>query len=371
MDIQPFFTERYFAAHEFRVAHTLCASDCETMTIGELLQLAGEPVSALLDLGLGYTESAGSPRLRERVAATYRGVAADEVLGLAAPEEGIFLAVHALLEPGDRAVVIQPSYDSLRNLIEHVGATLEPWHVEPTEGGWTVDVERLEQLLSVPARLVVVNFPHNPTGHLPDADSWQRIVEVVTGSGAWLMSDEMYRGLERKPVDRLASACELSERTITLGGLSKTHGLPGLRTGWLVIGDPALRARVERWKDYTSICSSAPSERLAEVALAVDAELARRSVELIAANRAIADRFFARFDEQLEWRSPAAGPVGLARLRSGSADSLCRQLLEECSTLVLPATGLGLDDDRHLRFGLGRRSFAEALERLQEVLARV
>ena len=249
MKIQPFFTERYFAQYEFNAPYLLSASDCESMTVDELHKLAGVPRDTLGDLCLGYTETQGAPALRERIAPLYREIATDQVIGLSSPEEGIFLTMHALLEPGDEVIVLTPCYDSLLNVVQYLGCQVSRWFMEEQSEGWRLDLDSLQALLTPLTKMVVVNFPHNPTGCLPSREEWQSLVEAVSKAGAWLFSDEMYRGLEYDPSTRLAAGCDLYDRAITLCGLSKTYGLPGLRTGWLALHDQQLRDRILTWKD--------------------------------------------------------------------------------------------------------------------------
>ena len=164
MHIEPFATENFFAHYEFTTPHLLCASDCETMSVRELLRLAGADADELLDLRLGYTESQGHPALRSAVATLYEQVAPEEVVMLGAPEEGIYLTMRALLERGDHVVVLTPAYDSLLNLAEHVSGNISRWPIRPVPGGWSLDLDHLQRLMRDDTRLVIVNFPHNPTG---------------------------------------------------------------------------------------------------------------------------------------------------------------------------------------------------------------
>jgi aspartate/methionine/tyrosine aminotransferase len=375
MNIQPFSIERFFAVHEFTAPYLLCASDCESLTIDELLQLAGASWKPLGQLWLGYTESQGAPALREQAASLYTAVDAGHVIGLAAPEEGIFITMHALLEPGDEVVVLTPCYDSLLNVAEYLNCRVARWSFteagEPPDGpgGWQLDLDALERLVTPRTKLVVVNFPHNPTGYLPSHDEWRAIVQIAARAGAWLFSDEMYRGLEYDPAARLPSGCDLYERAITLAGLSKTHGLPGLRAGWLALQDTSLKDRILGWKDYTTICACAPGEALAQVALQVADKLAARSQRVIQDNLALADPFFARWREVFRWNRPQAGSVALIGLRDRSAEAFSERLVAEQGVLLLPGTRVG-SDDRHLRLGLGRRNFPEGLEQLDHYLAR-
>lgn len=367
MHIEPFATEIFFSRYEFTTPYLLCASDCETMSIGELLRLAGSNAQGLLDLRLGYTESAGHPALRAAIAAAYDDVAAEEVVALGAPEEGIYLTMRTLLEPGDHVVALTPAYDSLLNLAEHISGNVSRWPIRPTPGGWSLDPDELERLMRDETRLVIVNFPHNPTGYLPDAAEFDALLDIVRRRGAWLLCDEMYRGLERDPADRLPSAADRYERAIVLAGLSKTHGLPGLRAGWLVIRDPAVRAALINWKHYTTICAAAPSEMLATVALGAREALAARNREIIAGNLSAAEAFYGRHSELFDWRAPRGGSVALVGLRVPSATEYCHALAEEAGVLLLPGPCLGADD-HSVRFGFGRLGFAGALAAYEHYL---
>jgi aspartate/methionine/tyrosine aminotransferase len=369
MHIKPFATEQFFSLYEFTTPHLLGASDCETLTIAELLQLSGMEAGELLDLRLGYTESQGNPALRTAVAALYERVKPEEVVMLGAPEEGIYLTLRVLLEPGDHVVVLSPAYDSLLNLVEHVGAELSRWEMRPQPGGWALDLNGLERLMRPDTRLVVVNFPHNPTGYLPDAAEFEALIEIVRRRGTWLLCDEMYRGLERDPTDRLPSAVDRYERAIVLSGLSKTHGLPGLRTGWLIVHDAATREAIINWKHYTTICAAAPGEALAGVALRAHEPLVQRSLAIVAGNLALAGDFFGRHEDLFEWRPPRAGSVALVGLNVPSATAYCHALAREAGVLLLPGPCLGADD-RSVRFGFGRKGFAEALAAFDRYLGR-
>jgi len=382
MRIKPFYTERFFAVHEFTAPHILCASDCESLTVDELLRLAGLSWEQSLGrLRLGYTESQGAPALREQIAGLYGRIQADQVIGPIAPVEGIFLTMHALLEPGDEVAALTPCYDSLANVAEYLGCRVVRWMLTETEerpdgcGGWRLDLDALERLVTSrrtgtsPPKLVIVNFPHNPTGYLPSHDEWRDIVQIVERAGAWLFSDEMYRGLEYDPAARLTSGCDMYERAITLAGLSKTYGLPGLRVGWLALQDASLRDQILGWKDYTTICASAPAEALAQVALRVGERLAGRNCGIVQDNLALAEPFFARWRTVFRWNRPQAGSVALVGLRGRSARDFNNRLVAEQGVLLLPSVGLGVGDG-HVRFGFGRLNFPEGLEQLEHYLAR-
>jgi aspartate/methionine/tyrosine aminotransferase len=370
MTIREFQLERYFARWEFTATYLLSASDCETMSVGELLDIAGIPLSALAELRLGYTESQGDPALRAAIARFHTGITAADVVVTNAPEEAIFLTMMALLNPGDRVVVQTPCYQSLFELAACRGCDVHPWPMVEMDGGWRMDLDHLADLMTAGARLLVVNVPHNPTGYLPTAAEFDAILDLATRHGAWLFCDEMYRGLEYNPADRLPSASDRYPRAISLWGMSKTFGLAGLRIGWLATQDRQMVASLLRLKDYTTICSSAPGEFLARVALEQAETIIRRNVGIIQANLGHVRQFMARWPAMFAWHEPLAGPVAFARLRKGSATAFCEAAVRERGVLLVPSTLFDFGDN-HIRWGLGRRSFPEGLAALETVLANV
>lgn len=363
----PFALERYFAIHEFKVRHLLGPSDCESMRLEELLALADvEALGLWRSLALGYTESAGHPILRAEVARLYETITADDVLAVI-PEEGIFLAVHAAVAPGDHVVALVPAYQSLVEVARTAGCDVTPWRLRLGASGWYLDLDELKRSINDRTRLLVLNFPHNPTGYSPSRAELSAIVELAQQRGVWVLSDEMYRLLERSPDDRLPAACDLYERGISLSGVSKSFGLPGLRVGWLACRSSELVRRCQQLKDYTTICGSAPSEILAVVALRAREAIVGRSLEIVRANLARAEEFFTTRPHLFRWVPPRAGSVAFPEWRGLlPLDELRRRALDSG---VMVVTGDFFESEgSHFRVGLGRRGFPEALSAFQACL---
>lgn len=364
---RPFLIERYFARYEFTTRHLLASSDCEALSLAELLALADARDREAWDgLRLGYTESPGLLELRERIAAGYPGLSAGDVL-TGAPEELVYLLGRTLLQPGDRVIVTFPAYQSLYEIASAAGARVERWTPEETADGWWFDPGRLEALAREGAKAIVVNFPHNPTGALPTASEWAAVVRAAEDAQAVLVVDEMYRGLEYDRGRRLPQGALASERGVSIGGLSKAYGLPGLRVGWLATRHRATLEAAAAYKDYTTICSSAPSERLAVVALKNAERLVERCRELVARNLPPLESFVREHPEALSWRPPAAGPIAFVRYPPGDATAFCERLAETSDVMLLPSSVFEWGDG-HVRFGFGRASFPQALLALEAAL---
>jgi aspartate/methionine/tyrosine aminotransferase len=371
MKITPFATEHFFARYEFSTPYQLCNSDCESVSIDELLRMSGDSLKGLGRERLIYTQPEGSPQLREAIAAVYTSVHPDQVAVLGTPVEGIYLAARTLLEPGDEVIVLSPAYDALVNLFEHVAGAehVRRWEFRADDARWSLELDDLRALLTPATKLLVVNFPHNPTGFLPSAEWQQALAQLAREQDLWLFCDEMYFGLVHSSTPAIPSMVDVSDRTVVLSGLSKTHGLPGLRCGWLILPDQALREELMNWKFYTSICPPVPTEYLARAALRVGEELRRRNVERIERNLGLAEAFFERWGERFEWRRPLAGSTALVGFDVPSVTELADRLAREEGLLIQSAAMLG-GDDQHMRIGLGRDGFEAALDRFEDWLKR-
>jgi aspartate/methionine/tyrosine aminotransferase len=371
LSLSPFKLERYFSKYEFNTRILLSSSDCEGLSMAELLQMAASESLALWqELKLGYTESAGHPLLRSAVAQLYDQIPSDNVL-VAAPEEAIFIAMHTLLKPGDHVIVVTPCYQSLVEIARSIGCRVTPWPVTLGTAGWQVDLDQLERSITPQTRLIVINFPHNPTGHQIMPAELDAIISLARQHGCTIFSDEMYRYLESDAALRLPAMCDMYEKGISLSGLSKSFALAGLRIGWLATRESAL---IERWlalKDYTTICNSAPSEILGIIALQNAGRIIQRNLAIIRENLALAGQFFASHRDRFSWVAPRAGSVTFPQwLGPNTVEQFCENLLEQHSVMLVPGSIFDAPGG-HFRIGLGRRNFGEGLALVDEYLKSV
>jgi aspartate/methionine/tyrosine aminotransferase len=362
----PFKLERYFARHEFTAKYLLCSSDPESLSVGELLAYEPDAQHGLDATWLGYTEYPGAPDLRRELAKQYTSIDPDHIIVHTGAQEAIFSFMNAMLSAGDHMIVHMPGYQSHYSVAEAIGVTVSPWRAREEEG-WALDPDQLEKLIRPETKAVVICAPHNPTGYLPDSEHLTSIVDVVRRHGLILFSDEVYRGLELNPAQRLPAACDVYERAVSLGALSKSHGLAGLRVGWIATRDAEILERMSVFKDYLSISNSAPSEYLAGIAVRNTDALIRRATDITRANLALLDEFFSRQETIFEWRRPLAGTVAFPRLRNLPADDFCMKLLQATGVLLLPSTLIDYGN-RNFRIGFGRKNLWQVLPILEEYL---
>jgi aspartate/methionine/tyrosine aminotransferase len=369
-----FALETFFSKWEFTARYHLTASDAESLPLRELLAIASAEDRAAFDaLWLGYTETFGSPPLREVIASTYNNQSADNILCFAGAEEGIYVAMHALLDRQDHAIVVTPNYQAAEtvplSLCEVTGVPLDP------DRSWTLDIDRVAQAIRPNTKLVSINFPHNPTGKILEYDRLMALVALCRKRGLWLFSDEVYRLLGLHPERNIPQVADIYEKGLSLNVLSKAYGLSGLRIGWIATADRALRLKMERFKHYLSICNSAPSELLARIALKNRERILARNNQLLADNFVLLEKFFADFQHLFQWYRPDGGCVAYPRyLGAAPVDAFTQDLVERAGVLLLPATvyrsALGPTPTDRFRIGYGRAGLALGLQAFREHLRR-
>ena len=347
MKIRDFGLEIFFGRYEFSAPYLLAQSDCESLSIRELLALEPGAQEDFLDTWLGYSENDGAPALREAVSGLYTQCGPENVLLHVGAQEAIFGALNVLVEPGEHVICQFPTYQSLYEVARAAGCELSLWPLHQGEDGWYCDLDELELLITPRTRLLVLNTPNNPTGYALSADERQRICELARRHGLRILADEVYRGLEAP--DAVPPAfCDIYERAFSVGVLSKAYGLPGLRVGWI--------ASQER--DAIGA--------LSRIALKHGPAVLARNREIIARNRRIAADFFARYDHVFLHNPPQAGPIAFHGLRSdfvarfGSALAFCEHLAQSAGVLLLPGNVYDMDAP-YVRMGYGRANFAENL----------
>ncbi len=368
MNLPPFKLERYFAKYEFNTEYLLCSSDSESMSIAGLLAMEKGMAEKFHQVWLGYTESQGSPALRAEICKLYETIQPEEILVHTGAEEAIFLFMFAVFKEYDHVIVHSPGYQSLAEVARATGCDVSPWPARE-ENGWALNLDELRHLVRTNTKAIIINTPHNPTGYLMSRADYEAVHKFAQEKKLLLFSDEVYRESEYDPAARLPAACDLGDYAISLGVTSKTYGLAGLRIGWVATKNKKIYEKMASLKDYTTICNSAPSEFLAEVAMRNRHKLAERNVGIIQDNLKIIDNLFARYSNLFSWVRPRAGSMAFPRLLKGNVEEFCDRLVKDTGVLLLP--GSMYDDSRnHFRLGLGRKNLPQAVEKLEEFLSK-
>jgi aspartate/methionine/tyrosine aminotransferase len=368
MNLPPFKLERYFAKYEFNTEYLLCSSDCEAMSVSDLLALEPGASEEFQNVWLGYTESQGSPALRAEICKLYQTIQPDDILVHTGAEEAIFVFMITALQPGDHIIVHAPGYQSLAEVARAAGCDVSLW-LAREENNWALDLDELHHLMRTNTKAIIINTPHNPTGYLMPREDYDAIHKFAQENDVLVFSDEVYRESEYDSAARLPAGCDYGENAISLGVTSKTYGLAGLRIGWIATKNRKLHEKMASLKDYTTICNAAPSEFLAEVAMRNRRKLSERNLGIIRNNLSVMDDFFNRHGSLFTWVRPRAGSMAFPRYLGGNVEEFCDELVKRVGVLLLP--GPVYDDlENHFRLGLGRKNLPQAVEKLETFLSR-
>ncbi len=365
MKIKDFKLERFFSKYEFNVKYLLCSSDCESFTINELLNLEKGSEKEFKDLLLGYTESQGSQKLRKEISNLYDNIKLEEIIVFSGAEEGIFILMNVLLDKNDHIIVQSPTYQSLYEVANSINCEVTEWEMNE-ESDWELDVDFLMKNIKKNTKMIVINCPSNPTGYLMSREKFNRIIRIAHENRIQVFSDEVYRFLEYNENDRLPAIVDVYNKGISLGVMSKSLGLAGLRIGWIATKDKELLRKIASLKDFTSICNSAPSEFLSIMALKHKEKLLKRNLDIVKSNLRLLDDFFKKYSNLFKWVRPKAGAIAFPRINFGkNIEDLCIDLLNKKEVLLLPSTMYDFDD-KHFRIGFGRKNMPIALAKLEE-----
>ena len=370
MNIKDFSIERYFAKYEFTAKYLLSSSDCDGFPMQYVLDLASnEERKSWETLKLGYTETRGSLGLRKAITQHFQHISVDNVV-VSSPGEANFALMNVLLQREDEVICMSPMYQSLYQVAISIGCKLVFWQAEKHNNQWYFDPSRLESLVTPKTKLIITNFPHNPTGYSPNADDWDAIIGIARKNGIALFSDEMYRFLSHDPSNDTRSTCDLYENAISLWGTAKTFGLAGLRLGWLTSRNTEILSKVEAFKDYLSICNNAPSEVLATIALNNQAKFVEPNILKISNNLQLFKSFCERNAHFLNFPLPNSGSTAFVELKiKETALEFAEKLVRDTGIMILPSETFDYGT-KHTRIGFGRENFAEILDIFEQYIHR-
>lgn len=366
MKIKDFKLERYFAQHEFSAKYLLSSSDCDGYELKYLLHQASNKEKTLWDsMKLGYTESKGDHLLREAILQYYKQKNIENVV-VASPGELNYICMNVLLEPSDHVITVSPCYQSLYQVVKSLNCELSFW--KPISENWEFNTKELEKLIKKNTRLIVINFPHNPTGSYLHETQLDEIVRIARKHNITIFSDEMYHKLVLEDGKELPPISDIYEKGISLWGTSKTFGLAGLRTGWLVTEDTDLLSKVVSYKDYLSICNSAPSEILSLIALNNIDKFLKPNLKKIKHNVQLFKEFANNHPIISSFVPPKAGSTSFVELNiKESSLDFSKELVKKTGIMTVPSE-MFEHPGKFIRVGFGRENLPEILNHFDDYL---
>ena len=372
MNFEVFALERLQSIWEHKVAWNLAESGVHPLRVEELIDKEADR-QALLSLPLGYPQTNGTLELRASIASMYPGSTPAHVQVTNGGSEANLITLMHLVQPSDQIVVMMPNYMQVRGLGRALQAEVRQWMLgegrRKDEPRWVPDLDGLRALVTERTKAILICNPNNPTGARLTASELDEICRIAARSGAWVVSDEIYRGAELDGIET-PTAWGRYERVIVTSGLSKAFALPGLRIGWAVAPPPLID---ELWgvHDYTTIAPGAINDRLARIALTPQRRelLLARTRGILRTNYPTLKRWIERRAATLTHVPPEAGAIAFVRYSHRiSSTALVERIRDEQSVLVVPGDHFEMDGFLRIGFGCDPELLVPALEWIGLVL---
>lgn len=370
MRIAEFGVEIWMNAHENDARWNLAETCVDSITIEELLVLAGrndEALAELLPMRMGYGAIEGSERLKRAICSLYQNQSAQNVIVTHGTIGANHLVHSALVDPGTVVVSVVPTYQQHYSIPESCLAEVRKVWLRP-ENNFLPDLTELADAAQG-ARLIALTNPNNPTGALIDRAGLEQIAAIARDNDAWVLCDEVYRGTDQDHDGFTPAFCDLYEKGISTCGMSKAFSLAGLRLGWVAGPEEVIRS-VSVHRDYTTISVGALDDHFAALALEHADRILERSRRITRTNLAILDNWI-RCEPKIDYVRPRSGTTALLRYRldMSSAD-LCRSLQSETGVMLLPGSALDMEGWLRIGYACDTETLRQGLARFSDWLAR-
>lgn len=344
------------------------SSGVQPFAFQEVLDLTGLDMRQLGSVLFDDSPCTGGRNLRAAISQRMGNGNPDWVIATHGASEAIYVMLMTILDAGDHAVALKPGYHSHTSIAESLGAGVSYW-VLREENGFDPDLDDLRAVVRRETKVIVVNFPHNPTGVTLTATQLDDLVTIASSVDAYLLWDSAFSELvyNRSPLpDPLLSY----PKTISVGTFSKAFGLPGMRFGWCQ-ARPELISRVINLRDRVTLSLSPLIEFIAYHVIQHADEIIGIRLRQAAANRARLARWASQNSDHIELSIPQGGVTTFPRL-TGHAETrgFCKRLGEDHRVLVVP--GSAFDHPSRVRLGFGgpRAGFEQGLDLIAKELGR-
>ena len=369
MEIEPFELERIQSIWEHVVDYNLAESGIHPISLDEFLN--EKELEKIKEIKLGYSQTNGTPELREKIAKLYPGAKIENILVTNGSSEANFLLVWSSIEPGDEVILMLPNYMQIWGLLRCFSANIKPFYLKESLN-WSLDLEELNNLITEKTKLIIITNPNNPTGAVLNTETMEIIIDLASKVGAWIFSDEVYRGAELEG-EITPSFWGKYDKIVVVSGLSKAYALPGLRIGWIV-GKKDLIDKLWHYHDYTTIAPSTLSDWIARIALSPEniEKIRKRNRSILKENFSLLKSWLEKQNGVFQFIPPKAGAIVFVKYNLKiNSSKFVNKLIREKSVLI--ASGDNFNMDYYLRFGYGveKNYLKNALSRVEEAIEEI
>ncbi len=369
MKIKAFGVEEWLNEYETKANYDLAQSTVASMTLEEIIGLDGTSVTDFFeDLGktkMNYGHIEGSPDFKEQVAALYQNVDVDNILQTNGATGANFLALYALIEPGDHVISVLPTYQQLVDIPRSFGAKVDTVYLSQ-DSNWELPLTELMALIRPNTKMICLNSANNPTGTLINKTDLQKLVDFVRPFGTYILVDEVYAPFD--DADNFVAIADIYDRGISTNSLSKSFSVPGIRIGWTAT-NKELSDLFRKYRDYTLICCGIIDDALAVHILKNKDKIKERNQKIVADNLKILEEWVAQ-EKRVNLVSPKMVSTSFIQLDIPiSSKEFCLQLLEEEGVLLVPGEAYDMEGFARLGYCAQEPVLREGLKRISRLLA--
>ncbi len=352
MKIDKFKVEKWFNEYEKDAVYDLADTCVESLSINELLEITGKPeehIKEIFSRKLNYGAIHGSERLKKAIAGIYEKQLLQNITITHGAIGANHLVMLTLVEPGDKVVSVVPTYQQHYSIPKSFGANVNMYFLEE-KNNWLPDLKKLEKVVGIDTKLICINNPNNPTGAVISDDMMVKIVEIAKRSNAFILCDEVYRGLNHEGNPFSASVADIYEKGISTGSMSKVFSLAGLRLGWIA-ADEVIMKQINSQREYNTISVGILDDYFATLAVENKDKIIKRNLGKIAIGKKILTDWV-KSEPKVRLVTPNGGTTAFVYYDVPlSSVELCKHLQKETGVMILP--GETLEMDKYLRIGYG------------------
>lgn len=347
--------------------YDLTSTCIEPLSLRELLTISGiERPLEIFDMKLNYGEILGSDRLKSAIQSLYTNQNFQNITVTHGAIGANQLVFQSILEKGDEVLCIVPTYQQHYSIPKSLGATVKLLFLRE-ENKWLPNLRELENSLTRKTKLICLNNPNNPTGSIIPDEMLERVVEIAKNNGSWILSDEVYRGLNLigKPYSK--SIADIYEKGVSVGSMSKTYSLPGLRLGWVCAREDLI-SEINKHRQYNTISVSILDDYFASIALENREKIAARNFQIMHDGLEILNDWL-NSEIYVRANLPQGGTTALVRYKKEiPSKTLCRDLQAKTGVALLPGETMEMEGTVRIGFCVGNEVLKNGLKLFSEYL---
>lgn len=370
MEINTFKVEEWMNEYEKYSKFDLGNTTVATLSLDELFEISNTDSEQFLNtltakiLGYGFID--GNPEFKKGVSKLYESITPDEIIPTIGAAGANHLVFYSLVEPKDRVISVIPTYQQLYSIPASFGADVQLLHLKP-ENNFLPDLDELCKLVREKTKLICINNPNNPTGSVIPKEMLLEIVKIARKANAYILSDEVYRGLNQTDTET-PSIADLYEKGISVCSMSKVFSLAGLRLGWIATKDKSVLKTCRLHREYNMISCSMTDETFADLALKYSDKIIKRNREIIRENLEILDEWVKK-EKHITYVKPQGGTTALLYydLKPDSKE-LCERLSKEQGVFLTPGFCFELENCFRIGYGVKTSVLIEGLEQISRFI---